>query len=351
MKSPFAWRLVQGLASLVFFLLASVSGQTDGDQYLGELTEETGFYQSIRLSGLRPILRKQSQYQLIEVHHSEHFGKILVLDGVLQLTEKDAEAYNEMMAHLPMFQHPSPKRVLVIGGGDGYVVSEVLKHPSVERVDHVELDEDVVAVCREYFSWGAVWDDPRVHLHVSDGAEFVHYASMSSYDVIIQDSSDPWTWDASGEKVVLPSSVLYSKEHLFNIYRALKPDGLLNLQAEALQIPSDLKDIASWRRDALIAGFERCRYSSIMISTYPTGQIGCLLCEKSEPREKDSRDSQLRIRERYLQMCESGSETQYYHPRLQSSSFDLPLWAEKQIYEEARDPIFECGKDNGSRIA
>lgn len=89
---------------------------------LGEQIEETGFFQSIRLEGQKPLLRKQSKYQLIEVHKSSYYGKILVLDGVVQLTERDGDAYNEMMAHIPLFQHPNPKRVLVIGGGDGFVL-------------------------------------------------------------------------------------------------------------------------------------------------------------------------------------------------------------------------------------
>ena len=76
---------------------------------------------------------------------------MLVLDGVLQLTEKDANAYNEMLAHIPLFQHPNPKQVLVVGGGDGYVLGEVLKHGSMELVDHVDLDSDVIETCQEHF--------------------------------------------------------------------------------------------------------------------------------------------------------------------------------------------------------
>lgn len=326
---------------MLVFATASSPSNPDGHQYVGEMDEETGFYQAIRLSGTSPLVRQQSNYQLIEVHESDHFGKILVLDNVVQLTEKDADAYNEMMAHLPMFQHPNPKRVLVIGGGDGYVVSEVLKHPSVEHVDHVDLDEDVINVCKLHFSWGSAWDDPRVHLHIRDGATFVR-EKKSSYDVVIQDSSDPWTWNESGNKVELPSAALYSKEHLSNIHRALKPDGILNLQAETLQIPSDFEGIISWRQDALSVGFAKARYSTLMISTYPTGQIGCLLCEKkAEPR----RDLLNLIKDRYLNMCLKGKETSYYHPRLQLSSFDLPLWAEKKIYSESGDPYLHCGKD------
>jgi spermidine synthase len=250
-----------------------------------EFIEETGFYQSLRLTNAVPLYQKQSKYQTIEVHESDYYGKILILDRVLQLTERDANAYNEMLAHIPMFQHQSPQRVLVIGGGDGYVLSEVLKHPSVTHVDHVDLDEDVVETCREHFSWGNAWKDPRVKLHIADGAAFVRDAADGSYDVIVQDSSDPWTYSDDGEKIILPSSVLYSEQHFMNIYRILGKNGVLAIQAESLQIPSDFQGIREWRDLALRIGFESARYSSITISSYPTGQIG-LLCVRSLVKKK-----------------------------------------------------------------
>jgi hypothetical protein len=92
---------------------------------IGELETSIGFYQAIELADHSLLYSKQSRYQAIEVHQSKYFGKVLVLDGVIQLTERDADSYNEMMAHIPMFQHPNPKRVLIVGGGDGYVLKEV----------------------------------------------------------------------------------------------------------------------------------------------------------------------------------------------------------------------------------
>lgn len=205
---------------------------------LVERDEETGFSQSLDVLSNSPIFSKRSKYQTIEVYESHHFGKILKLDRVTQLTERDADSYNEMMAHVPMFQHAHPVRVLVIGGGDGYVVNEVLKHTSVHRVDHVELDIDVIQTCQKFFSWGHVWDDPRVHLHIQDGAKFVQDAPTGSYDVIIQDSSDPWTWDVNGKPQQLPSSVLYSTEHFSSIRRILGEDGIFSFQVRSLSTRS-----------------------------------------------------------------------------------------------------------------
>ena len=105
--------------------LLSAAAATKPNHAAGEYIAETGFYQSIALTDDEPLFEKTSEFQRISVLKSKHYGKILVLDGVIQLTEKDADSYNEMMTHPAMFSHPAPKRVLVIGGGDGYVLSEV----------------------------------------------------------------------------------------------------------------------------------------------------------------------------------------------------------------------------------
>jgi spermidine synthase len=213
------------------------------------------------------------------------------LDGVIQLTERDADSYNEMMAHMAMMQHKRPKRALVIGGGDGYVLSEVLKHDSIEHVDHVDLDENVIEACKNNFFHGrkSAWDDPRVQLHIADGAAFVDSAANSSYDVVIQDSSDPWTTDEHGNRIVLPSSLLYTQEHFQAIVRILTPAGIFNFQAETFNIPSDVEGIREWRKQALQVGFQRARYGSLYISSYPMGQIGFILCKKG-PLEGTSHD-------------------------------------------------------------
>jgi spermidine synthase len=295
---------------------------------VSEMVEETGFFQSIRLTEAKPLYQKQSAYQLIEVRESPYYGKLLVLDGVVQITERDGNSYNEMLSHIPMFQNAKPRRVLVIGGGDGYVVSEVLKHESVEHVDHVDLDTDVIETCKKYFHWSDAWNDPRVHLHIADGAKFVRNAPNASYDVIIQDSSDPWKLGQNGEQVDLPSSVLYAPEHFHNIYRILEPNGVLNMQAESLQIPSDLDGIRNWRKLALSVGFESAMYGSIMISSYPTGQIGFLLCEK----DRSAASTLSHVENRFQKIVEANRSTTYYHPPLQTGSFVLPLWAMRHIY-------------------
>ncbi|KAL7575204.1 hypothetical protein ACA910_018691 [Epithemia clementina (nom. ined.)] len=330
--------------SLTQYYSAKASGDVK-PQAVGEAVEETGFSQSIDVSRL--LLDTFSEYQRIQVYESAkpYFGRILVLDGVLQLAEGDAAAYNEMMAHVALFQHPHPRRILIIGGGDGHVLAEVLKHKSVEHVDHVDLDGHVIQVCQEFFPQWDKWDDPRVHLHITDGAAYCRDKVISNnnvtYDVIIQDSSDPWTTkmtaggDSDGhyEKQVLPSSVLYTEEHLRNVHRMLEPNhGIFVFQAEMLQIPSDLEGVAAWRRSALEAGFSECRYGSISIASYPTGQIGFMLCDKATTPTSLRHSSTKNIQTRFKSM-----QTKYYHPGLQTASFVLPLWADETIYGTSVD--------------
>jgi spermidine synthase len=180
----------------------------------------------------------------------------------------------------------------------------------------------------------------RVHLHIADGAQFIANAPSSYYDVIIQDSSDPWTWSPDGQKIILPSSVLYSKEHFHHISRSLNTDGILVIQAESLQIPSDFNGIREWRSLALQAGFDKVQYGTIMISSYPTGQIGLLMCEKNS-KTSASIDH---IKQRYHNdIIDKKLLTTYYHPLLHTSTFTaIPKWAYQHIYSDDVDTTPTC---------
>ena len=141
----------------------------------------------------------KSELQEILVADTKTWGRALFLDGVIQLTEKDESSYQEMMTHVPIFAHPNPKSVLVIGAGDGGVVREVLKHKGVERVVHCEIDKLVMDVCKKYLpSLFCNRDDPRLETHVGCGMEFMK-AHQNEFDIIITDSSDP----------IGPASVLF----------------------------------------------------------------------------------------------------------------------------------------------
>lgn len=328
-----------------------------------EEEDEIGFIQTLLIDP-NPIASYESEYQSIEVFESSHFGKVFLLDDNLQLTERDAPHYNEMLAHVPMMEYlaavqknnpdgPDDDNVvsaLVIGGGDGYVTSELLKYENV-AIDHVDLDEGVIKVSKEHFSWSSAWEDDRVNLIIGDGAAFVReqVQKKKRYDIIVQDASDPFWLDTDGEQTILPSHVLYDMEHFAGIFELLKEsNGVLCMQAETYNIPSNLNEIRKWKGSLERIGFTSVRYGTIAIPTYSTGQIGFFVAHASK---KDGGENDIMVcKSSDNQVCSmdlSGNinwsvvssqfdklkgTTKYYHPRIHRSAFDLPVWVEDAIY-------------------
>ena len=141
----------------------------------------------------RELARVRSDFQEILVFDSETHGRVLLLDGVIQITERDEFVYQEMLAHVPLLIHPEPERVLIIGGGDGGVLRRVLQHSNVSHVVMVEIDGEVIRLSREFLPGisGNAWNDPRAKIIVGDGIAHVREADAASFDVIIVDSTDP----------------------------------------------------------------------------------------------------------------------------------------------------------------
>lgn len=167
----------------------------------------------------------QSEYQKVVVADSYEFGRMLVLDDVFQTSLFDEFIYHEMIAHVPLFSHPAPKNVLVIGGGDGGAVREVVRHAAVESVEMVEIDGMVVEASKEYLPEisSAMRDGhPKLKLIIGDGIAHMK-AVENHYDVILVDCSDP----------IGPGEGLFSKEFYQDVYKALKPDGLFVQQTES----------------------------------------------------------------------------------------------------------------------
>jgi spermidine synthase len=307
-----------------------------------EEEEEIGYIQTLLLN--TPALEtRKSMYQKIEIYESDHFGKVFLLDDCLQLTERDAPHYNEMLAHVPVMEYLSsagkdkivePLDILVLGGGDGYVVSELLKYPNIGSIDHVDLDREVVNVSKDHFPWAkSVWDNDKVNLVVGDGAKYVEEqaANGKSYHVIIQDASDPFWVRYDGSVVILPSHVLYDEAHFQRMHELLeKKNGVLMYQAETYNIPSNLKEITNWRRVLSEIGFGRVRYGTIAISTYPTGQIGFFVSHAGGHREENvcssdnapaSCDENVSLD--WIDWIQTShhfnslsGKTKYYHPRI-----------------------------------
>ncbi len=156
-----------------------------------------------------------------------------------------------------------------------------MKYEGIERIDHIELDEQVIYVSKKHFEWASAWESEKVNLVIGDGAAFVEEQAKKghSYHVIIQDASDPFFIDEDGSVVTLPSHVLYKDTHFEAMHKLLdKKKGVLMFQAETYNIPSNLEEIRKWKLSLENIGFEHVRYGSISISTYPTGQIGFFAC-------------------------------------------------------------------------
>lgn len=259
------------------------------------------------------LLHKQTQYQDLLVFESTTWGKVLVLDGVIQLTEKDEMSYQEMMAHLPLFSHSAPKDVLIIGGGDGGVLREVCKHDCVERITMCDIDGGVIEASKTYFpKVGCAFDNPKLNLIVGDGVAFAEKAEAGSFDVMIVDSSDP----------VGPAEQLFSKEFYETAERILKPGGLLCSQGECLWIHGDLIHGMINENGAPFACAE---YASIQVPTYPSGQIGAFLARKAGGAGSPSCRTPRRD-------VPDDMELRYYSTDMHSASFALPEFIRKRLY-------------------
>ncbi|MHC1787204.1 MAG: polyamine aminopropyltransferase [Christensenellales bacterium] len=169
------------------------------------------------------LYSQKSEYQKIEIFQSREFGRMLTLDDVIVLTEKDEFIYHEMIVHPAMAVHPHIKKVLVVGAGDGGALRELSRYEAIESIDLVEIDAMLVAACRTFLPTTAIgYDDPRVTVHNQDGLRFIRRL-QDAYDLIIVDSTDPFG----------PGEVLFTKEFYGNCYKALREDGIMINQHES----------------------------------------------------------------------------------------------------------------------
>ncbi len=166
---------------------------------------------------------EKSNYQQIMIMETLELGRVMILDGALQVSEKDEFIYHEMIVHVPLSIHPQPQEILIIGGGDGGTLREVLRHQMVKTAELLEIDQRVTELSKEYFpDLSSGFDDPRARISYDDGVKFMSESSRA-YDIIIVDSSDP----------VGPAVQLFSREFYQNCFARLKEDGILVVQSES----------------------------------------------------------------------------------------------------------------------
>jgi len=254
---------------------------------------------------------EKSLYQDVLVFRSETYGTVLVLDGVIQCTERDEFSYQEMIAHIPLACHPNPRKVLVIGGGDGGVLREVAKHESVEEITLCEIDETVIRVSKEYLPAMAVgFEHPKVKVHIGDGFPFLK-DKVDSFDVIITDASDP----------VGPAESLFQVEYFELMRNALHQDGIIATQAECqwLHIPL-IKDVRRYCQSL----FPVVEYAFTTIPTYPSGQIGFMLCSRAGGQD-------MRKPTRRFTPEQEAKLFQYYNAEVHEAAFVLPQFTKNAL--------------------
>lgn len=266
---------------------------------------------SIRVD--KQLYTEDSEFQRIDVFQSEEFGRFLTLDGIMMLTEKDEFIYHEMITHVAMASNPDVKKVLVIGAGDGGTIRELTRYKTIERIDMVEIDERVVAVCREYLRKTACrLDDSRVHIYYEDGLKYVR-RKENEYDLIIVDSTDPFG----------PGEGLFTSEFYGNCFNALTKNGILVNQHESPYYSDDARAMQRAHR-RIKEFFPICKVYQAHIPTYPSGHWLFGYASKTVDPLKADADKWNAL----------GLETRYYNTDLHKGCFMIPNYV-KELLENA----------------
>ncbi|KAK4944530.1 putrescine aminopropyltransferase [Elasticomyces elasticus] len=268
--------------------------------------------QAMTLKVNKIIHHEKSKYQDVLIFESSNHGTCLVLDNVIQCTERDEFSYQEMITHLAMNAHPNPKKVLVIGGGDGGVLREVVKHECVEEAILCDIDEAVIRLSKKYLPGMSVgFDHPAVKTHIGDGFKFLA-DKKNQFDVIITDSSDP-----EG-----PAESLFQKPYFELLHGALREGGVITTQGSENQW-LHLSLIAQLKKDCKQV-FPTVEYAYTTIPTYPSGQIGFMVCSKDANRDvtKPLRSWSMEEEEK---LCK------YYCKEVHEAAFVLPVFARQAL--------------------
>ncbi|GGC64162.1 polyamine aminopropyltransferase 1 [Siccirubricoccus deserti] len=264
----------------------------------------------------RELARVQSQFQDIMVFESHTHGRVMLLDGVVQITEADEFVYQEMLTHVPLLAHGAATRVLIIGAGDGGVLRRVLQHRNVERAVMVEIDGEVIRLAKEHLPGiaGDAWNDPRAEVIVGDGIDYVRQAASGSFDVVIVDSTDP----------IGVGEVLFTDEFYANSARLLSGRGLIVNQCGVPFMQADeLRDTNARRAKA----FPDTHAYVAAVPTYVGGFMTLGWAAK---------DASLRqvpveeIRQRAQAAGVLGT-TRYWTPEIHAGAFNLPPYIAKAL--------------------
>eukprot|EP01102_Stenamoeba_stenopodia_P020628 TRINITY_DN811_c0_g1_i1.p1 TRINITY_DN811_c0_g1~~TRINITY_DN811_c0_g1_i1.p1 ORF type:complete len:290 (-),score=73.22 TRINITY_DN811_c0_g1_i1:236-1105(-) len=256
------------------------------------------------------LFEGKSDFQRVMVASTKTYGTMLVIDGVIQITERDEFAYQETIAHIPLLSHPNPKKVCIIGGGDGGVISQAIKHKSVEEIHLCEIDKMVVEASKKFFpKFAPMFDNPRVTVKIGDGLKYLSDLTEPTYDVIIVDSSDP----------VGPAESLFGRAFYESAKKALLPGGIICAQSECMWLHLDLiKELKQTAKEL----FPSVEYAYTCIPTYPCGQIGFLISSLGGSCKKPRRT----VKEALIE--EEVETLRYYTEQIHEAAFVLPRFAQ-----------------------
>ena len=281
------------------------------DRWVEETLHE-GF--RVHLKADKVLFDSQTDHQQLIIFENEDFGRVMMLDGVVQLSTRDEFVYHEMMAHVPLFAHGKAKRVLIVGGGDGGVLREVLRHPEVKSATLCEIDRSVIDLCRTYFPniSNRAYDDKRTRVVIADGTKFVAETD-DRFDVILVDSTDP----------IGPGAVLFTKEFYASCRRALKPGGVLVTQngLPFLQAPELQQSVGYFRR--------LFKDAFAYLATTPSYFGGSMSYGWATDDESLRQHTQKKIQKRYEKA--GAFPTHYWSPATQAAAFALPNYIRELV--------------------
>ena len=277
---------------------------------LGLWVEEAlGDFAAMRYRVTETIFSGHSDFQQVDLVATEGHGKMLFIDGLVMVSERDEFVYHDMIAHVPLFTHPDPRRVLIIGGGDGGTAREVLRHPGVRVCTMVEIDGLVVEVCKKYLPQTAcALDDPRLTLRIEDGVKYMAETS-ERFEVVIVDSTDP----------IGPAAPLFGESFYANVSRVLSEDGLVVAQGESPFYEPEAQKVMLTNIGKSFPKAYMYNYSNL---TYPGGLWSFVLASKGpDPLAGFDPD---RVRR-------SGLNFAYYGANLHRAAFCLPRFQQDHL--------------------
>lgn len=283
------------------------------DTWLNE-TLYPGWGQRFRFT--RQLARMQSPFQDIAIFETESHGRVMTLDGVVQITERDEFVYQEMLAHVPLLAHGAAKNVLIIGAGDGGVLKHVLMHKGVERVVMVEIDGEVIDLAKRFLPGigGDAWTNPRANVIVGDGIDYVGQAPNDAFDVIIVDSTDP----------IGVGEVLFTDSFYSNASRILTSRGIVVNQCGVPFMQADELRETSRRRAQFFP------YVTAYVVAVPT-YVGGYMTLGWAGKEKAA--TRLLVEEiaRRAEAAGIVGKSQYWSPEVHVASFWLPPYIAKHL--------------------